>query len=308
MLAVDGHALPHNRSVHKHFGVPELDGRLRYDVGGEVDRVGKRSRLVVTVAWLSVLVLSPAICAAAHDASPPDLSGRWITLQRFVAIADFPFLGEVALQTTVGLLSEISQDGSCLTLSDAYCFSDVDVSTDLFVTDVPDVAMQSIEPEARAAEIRIETNRIRIVQDWQTEVRGAVLDDPTNDALPTYRSDPRVIDMDGDGQPGFTIPAAIVDLFGGDTYVVQRFRYRLEGILVDPNTIIGLIEWSTEQVVLWATDALLMLPYGQSIDPDPTVHRFLMRRIDETWTCNSIRERAAPLLELLDASGFSESV
>ena len=267
----------------------------------------KRSRHVVAIAWLSVLVL-PLFIRAAPEAALPDLSGRWITLQRFVAIADFPFLGEVALQTTVGLFSEISQDGSWLTLSDAYCFSDVNVSTDLFVTDIPDPAMQAIEPEPRAAEIRVADGRVRIVQGWQTEVRGAVLDDPANDALPTYRSDPRVIDMDGDGQAGFTIPAAIVGLFGGDTYVVQRFRYRHEGTLVDPETIVGLIEWTTEQVVLWATDALLMLPYRQRIDPDPTVHRFLMRRIDETWTCDSIRERVAPLLELLNASDLSESI
>jgi hypothetical protein len=251
--------------------------------------------------------MSPVIRATEQNA-PPDLSGRWVTVQRFVALADFPFIGEVALRTTVGLFSKVTQDKSQLTLTDAYCFSDVDVSTDLFVTDIPDVAMQSIEPGPRTAEIRVENGQVRIIQEWQTEVRGAVLDNPTNDALPTYRNDPRVVDMDGDGHAGFTIPAEIVGLFGGDTYVVQRFRYRLEGTLVDPETIVGLIEWTTEQIVLWATDALLMLPYAQSIDPDPTMHRFVMRQIDEAWACDSIREQILPLLDLLDTAGLSESI
>jgi hypothetical protein len=127
-----------------------------------------------------------------------------------------------------------------------------------------------------------------------------VLDDPVNDEVPNHRSDPRGIDMDGDGNIGFTIPAEIIGLFGGDTYVAQRFRYRLEEKSVDDATIIGTVEWSTEQVVPWATDALLMTPFTQIIAQDPGFDPFAVRRIDEAWTCASIRERSVPLLELLD--------
>lgn len=235
----------------------------------------------------------------------PDLSGRWMTVQRLVAIAELPFIGEVTILTTIGLFSDVCQSRSRLTIQDAYCFTDIAVSTELFVTDISDATMRSIQPDPRSAELRVEEGEIRFVHDWHTEIRGAVLDDPVNDELPNYRSDPRVIDQEGDGQIGFTIPAEIVGMFGGDTYVVQRFRYRLEGRLVDSDTIIGTIEWSTEQVILWATDGLLMMSYTQSIDPDPSVHRFLMRRIDESWDCDSIRDRLEPLLELLDEEDLS---
>lgn len=248
----------------------------------------------------------PCVGGALPTEDPlPELSGRWVTVQRLVTIAELSFLGEVTILTTIGLFSEACQSGSHLTLEDAYCFTDVDVSTEIFVTDISDATMQSIRPEPRNAELRIEDGEIRFTHDWHTEVRGAVLDDPVNDELPNYRSDPRVIDQEGNGQIGFTIPVEIVEMFGGDTYVVQRFRYRLEGRLVDADTIIGTVEWSTEQVILWATDALLMMSYTQSVDPDPTVHRFLMRRVDETWDCDSIRERLEPLLELLDNADLS---
>ena len=248
----------------------------------------------------------PCVGGARSTGEPfPDLSGRWVMVQRLVAIADLPFIGEVTILTTVGLFSEVCQSRSKLVLQDAYCFTDIDVSTELFVTDISDATMQSIRPDPRSAELRVEEGEIRFVHDWHTEIRGAALDDPVNDELPTYRSDPRVVDMDEDGQIGFTIPAAIVGMFGGDTYVVQRFRYRLEGRLIDPDTIIGTIEWSTEQVILWATDALLMMSFTQIVDPNPTAHRFLMRRTDESWDCDSIREQLGPLLELLDSADLS---
>lgn len=260
-------------------------------------------RLCATIGFVLVLSqMSSGGLRCAAEPALPDLTGRWCTVQRLVATAELPFLGSVGIRTTVGLFSDVVQSGSCITLFDAYCFTDLDLSTTLLVTDIPDAAMQSVRPDPRSAELRIVDGEVRFIQQWHTEVRGAVLEDPQADPLPTYRGDPRAIDMDGDGQIGFTIPVELVGLFGGDTYAVQRFRYRLEGKYVDPDTIVGTVAWSTEQEVLWATDALLMMPFSQGIDPDPAAHRFVMARIDDTWTCDSIRERTASLLELLDRS------
>ena len=51
----------------------------------------------------------------------------------------------------------------------------------------------------------------------------------------------------------------------------------------------------------------LALNEDRFFDPDPTVHRFLMRRVDETWTCESFRDQVASLLELLDAADLADS-
>ncbi len=263
----------------------------------------KGSRLALIL--MATVVLFGFGALSQTDAPLPDLSGRWVTVQRLVAIADLPFLGEVTFLTTVGLFTEIAQSGSQVALLDAYCFTDVDTSTALFVTDISDATMRSIRPEPRVAELRVEGGTTWFAHDWHTEVRGAVLDDPVNDPLPTDRDDPRVIDQEGDGWIGFTIPAEIIGMFGGDTYVVQRFRYRLRGRLVDLDTILGIVEWTTEQVILSASNPLMMMSYTQRIACDPTVHRFLMRRIDRSWSCESIRERLAPLLEILDAADLS---
>jgi hypothetical protein len=82
----------------------------------------------------------------------------------------------------------------------------------------------------------------------------------------------------------------------GDTYVVQRLRTALSGRVVDPDTIVGSIDWVSEQNVLAASDALLMLSYTYRLHPDAARHVFVMRRVDLNWTCQTTRERLPSLL------------
>ncbi|MBU0596461.1 hypothetical protein KJ567_07245, partial [Candidatus Bipolaricaulota bacterium] len=151
----------------------------------------------------------------------------------------------------------------------------------------------------RLAEIVSDGEALRFVQEWHTEVRGAVLDDPVNDPLPVSPSDRRLVDQDEDGKIGITIPAEIIGLLTGETYAVQRFRYRLEGDFVDEDTIIGLVEWTTEQTIVSATDALFFMPFTQDTDPDPAQHRFAMVRVNDEWTCETVHEQLDALFGLL---------
>ncbi|MCK5828545.1 hypothetical protein KAH43_08505, partial [Candidatus Bipolaricaulota bacterium] len=112
--------------------------------------------------------------------------------------------------------------------------------------------------------------------------------------------DPRLVDLEGDGHPGMTIEASILGLFKGKCYAVQRYRYRLDGTVFNANTIIGLIDWTSEQTVVAATNSLFMESFSDDTDPDPTKHQFVMIRIDETWTCETLREHLSMILELLD--------
>jgi len=73
-------------------------------------------------------------------------------------------------------------------------------------------------------------------------------------------------------------------------YVVQRVQYRLLGVVVSDERIEGTIEWEDEQVVLAATNPLLMADSTGYPDPDLTKHIFMMVRADEAWTCDWLRE------------------
>ena len=109
-----------------------------------------------------------------------------------------------------------------------------------------------------------------------------------------------MVDLEGDRKPGMTIQASILGLFKGEGYAVQRYRYRLEGTVFDANTVIGFVDWTSEQTMVAATNSLFMESFSDDTDPDPTKHRFVMIRIDETWTCKALREQLPNLLKLLD--------
>ena len=54
------------------------------------------------------------------------------------------------------------------------------------------------------------------------------------------------------------------------------------------------------QTVVEATNPLFMETFSDDTDPDPTKHKFVMIRVDETWTCETLREQLPAILGLLD--------
>ncbi len=262
----------------------------------------KKSQIYSFAIFIAVTL--SALCAGQSvreaESTWPDLSGDWAMIQVLVATADLPIVGSLFIDTIVGALTHITQSGSSLILQDRYCFTDTDPSTFLFTTSIADIVMHSILPEPRTVILSLEDCDIRFTQGWHTEVRGAVLEDPENDPLPIDPEDPRLIDLEGDGHPGMTIAASILRMFTGEGYAVQRYRYQLDGTVFDANTIIGYIDWTSEQTVVEATNPLFMETFSDDTDPDPTKHRFVMIRVDETWTCETLREQLPAILGLLD--------
>jgi len=247
---------------------------------------------------VGVLVAVAFVASAAAEI--PDLSGTWAMVQVFPQIAILPIAGEVPRSSTVAQFVEIEQAGTSLAMHDRYCFTIVNDGTLLVTTEIPDAFMRSLAPTTRSAVLVAQTASLRFESSTYVEVRGATLDDPA-DPLPTDPDDPRVVDQDGDGHPGMTVRVTILGILEGETYVVQRVSYRLSGLVVGPDRIEGTIEWSDEQTTLGATNPLLESNTVGTLNPDPAAHRFVMIRVDETWTCETLRERLADLLGTADS-------
>lgn len=82
-------------------------------------------------------------------------------------------------------------------------------------------------------------------------VVGSQLDDPRNDEMPTEPSDPRVIDEDGDEQPGVTLGVHVVVCDEPEQmYVTLRLFNELTGTVEDLNTITGDVTPQLDQIVL----------------------------------------------------------
>ncbi|MFC2100012.1 hypothetical protein ACFLSF_04195 [Candidatus Bipolaricaulota bacterium] len=246
---------------------------------------------VLTIAWIAAVLIGEPVIAEL-----PDLSGTWAMAQVFPQIAILPIAGEVFRSSTVVQFVDIEQDGSAITMLDRYCFTVVNDGTPLVTTKIPDEFMASLVPTTRTAVLRETDAGISFEQPTYVEVRGAALSDPLAEALPIDPLDPRVIDQDGDGQPGMTVRVTILGIIQGETYVVQRVQYRLSGWVVDPDRIEGRIEWIDEQSVLAATNSLLETDTIGVPDPDPAAHRFVMVRVDLQSTCDELRDRLEEIL------------
>jgi hypothetical protein len=246
-------------------------------------------------ATVALLMLTLTGCVTLAEL--PDLSGTWAMVPVFPQIAVLPIAGEVPRTSVAAQFVDVEQDGATVTMLDRYCFTDVDDGTTLVNTEIPESFIFALVPTARTAVLRKADESVTFEQSTYVEVRGAVLDNPITDPLPVDPLDPRLIDQDGDGKPGMTVRVTVLGIIQGETYIVQRVAYRLIGRMVGSDRIEGRIEWTDEQSVLAATNPLLEADTIGFPDPDPAAHRFVMVRVDSSWTCDTLRER---LTEILD--------
>jgi len=244
----------------------------------------------------TTVILLVALLGCWVAAGLPDLSGTCAMIQILLQIAVLPLVGEIPRTSIVAQSVDVVQEGATLTMTGRYCFIDVDDGTPLVKTEIPAAFISSVTPGPRTAQLRETEGGIEFKQPIYLEVRGAVLDDPAADPLPTDPFDPRVFDQDGDGRPGMTVRVTILGIVQGETYVVQRVRYRLIGRVIGSDRIEGRIDWIDEQSVLDATNALLKADAMGTPDPDPSAHRFVMVRVDASWTCETLRERLPEIL------------
>lgn len=225
----------------------------------------------------------------------PDVSGTWVELQALSEFATLPLVGEVARATTIILRVSIEQSGSSLSLRWVYCATEIDNGSPIATTDIPEEFLSALGELSVPAHLDASEVGVRFTQPWTTEARGVHLADPEGDALPTSPHDPRVIDQDGDGKPALTVRVSALGVLYGEVYVVQRVRTRLTGALVSPDRIEGVIEWSTEQVTLGATNPLFLGTLPSRPDPVAENSSFILIKIDPAWTCADILAHRAAL-------------
>jgi len=247
-------------------------------------------------ALLLALILSWATAATSAQQPLPDLAGRWAILQVTSQIGAIPLVGErIRTSSTLALL-DIEQEGLLIRAQDATCSTTIDNGTTLVKTEIPDAFIQSLPGLSWTTTLEPSDAGLDFVTPWITSVNGARLEDPENDPLPTRADDPRVVDQDGDGKPGLTVHVSVMGgLISGDVWVVQRDRSKLSGTIVSPDEIDGLVEWSSEQSVLGASNPFLL--GGTAARPDPIAEHsyFRAHRVDDATSCADLRVMAGTL-------------
>ncbi len=227
------------------------------------------------------------------EAPSEDLSGTWAQLMNISAFSDVPVVGEVQNETISIQKLRIEQNGLDLEITAETCSIILESTPALAETIIPDAFVESLEVTTRPGTLTVSDDGVEVYFPTFVEVRGAVLDDPVQDPLPTDPDDPRVFDQDGDGNPGLTV--RVTGLLSGEIYVVQRGSDELTGQVQGRDRFDGLVTWENEQVVLGTDNPLLDNEPDTIVNPDPAASFFRTTRVADDAECPDLIENADTL-------------
>lgn len=232
-----GTAAPDTGTAVPDSGVPAADVPSPRDAMPAVDVVTAADvpapRDVVTVPD------APMPSDSGAPAGPPStlldgLVGTWATRTRTLTEQTVPVLGTVRTTSSAYGIAVFARAGSTVTLTERACRVVFDRSS-LGTTALDDRAVQAIAPATAPIAFAPMGSAWRWSRAARSVAVGWMPRMSPDEALPTMRTDPRVVDSDGDGNPGVSV--RIMNLLAsGTVYVVQTQRSALSGDLANDGT------------------------------------------------------------------------
>lgn len=134
----------------------------------------------------------------------------------------------------------------------------------------------------------------KVGSQWQWEriksgtILGARLDRPLTDLLPESADEDSVWDQDMDGQPGVTL--TVSGLIEGEIYTVIRYVDTLNGY-VEGEQWLGHTQDETEQVIVGASQEVLLLNVTPQVVDDPDLNIATVYRLEEGDDCTTVLNR-----------------
>ena len=218
--------------------------------------------------------------------APPEaveqLVGTFALESRFATISMVPFLGDQHSVSTAWGLVTIEQVGETLQMTERGCHVETEGGSTM--TTIPDAVPQSIPPRVATLEFLSEGGSLRWFRPEVAVAVGWEASSPA-DMLPQSADDPRVVDADGDGNPGVTV--SISGLASGDVYVVQWQRGWYEGTLGGgAGTLTGQNHGGgSEQKTIGASNSILEMDVPQRPDPDTSDNTLQLVPVDAGMDC-----------------------
>lgn len=212
-----------------------------------------------------------------------ELVGRW-------AHYDVVAYEDVLLKTLIisyGFNDFTEIDGEIVDQA-SFCFSEQRTDQPIR-TSLSDAATQAITPPPVAVELEVVDGVLRIHRPPTPTPVGIRLDDPFTDVLPSDPADPRIVDDDGDGNPGITVDIEVSADLAGELYIARREIFSYDATLVDTDRITGVVTDESEQLVIGASDpAFAISPANWGQHPDLSKSPMILVRVDEDWDCERL--------------------
>lgn len=171
----------------------------------------------------------------------------------------------------------------------SFCFSEQRTDQPI-ETSLSDAATQAIKPPPTPVEVDVVDGVLRIRRPATPTPVGIRLDDPANEPLPTDPNDPRIVDDDGDGNPGITVSIRVTDDLTGELYIARREIFAYEAFATGPDMLTGVVTDDSEQLVIGASDPIFASsPANWGQYPDLSKSPIILERVDTDWDCDRLR-------------------
>lgn len=247
---------------------------------------------------IAALLLSAAACGGRQSAPEPEavdapdlrlrhfetdasLSGTWAQLQVITAESSAPLVGTVTTTTTrVSLVQIVHNPDGSVVADGTVCTMDVDTSTGMASTIVPDALVAAIPPWQWLGRVDGETLRFERSFEW-LGAHDATPDEPLEDP-----EDPRVFDADEDGHPGVTIE--VTGMAGGEMYFAQASWREPTVVATEAGVLDGTLTWGGDRLVIDATSRALRNSRPAVPVEDPALNYFRTTRVVPDATCADV--------------------
>ena len=168
-----------------------------------------------------------------------------------------------------------------------FCHADTVSDQDIEVS-ISDAATSAIIPVDTPVEVTEEDGRLRVVRPATPTGIGIDLADPANDTLPTDPNDPRIVDDDGDGNPGVTSRIILTEEIQGELYIARREIFSYDVTQESPDRMVGTITDSSEQLILGASNDIVLTPAQWEQIDDPERNPVIWQRVDDDCDCERL--------------------
>jgi hypothetical protein len=243
-----------------------------------------RQLLRSLVLVLPALGLGWPAVAAADAVAGEELAGRWAHYD-VVAYEDELF---GTLIVSYGFNDLSIEDGQLIDRA-SFCWSE-QVSDQPFESALSEAATQAIKPPPTPLVVDDLGGTLRITRPASPTPIGIRLDDPASESLPDDPDDPRIVDDDGDGQPGVTVSIDIGSGITGEIYIARREIFEYTATQTEPDRLEGTVVDTSEQLVVGASNPLFLAAGGAWVQhPDPDKSFILLQRVDDDWDCDRLR-------------------
>ena len=169
-----------------------------------------------------------------------------------------------------------------------FCFSEQRTDQPI-ETSLSDAATQAIKPPPTPITVDVVDGTLRIQRPATPTPVGIRLDHPANESLPTDPDDPRIVDDDGDGNPGITVRIEVSADLTGELYIARREIFAYEAFLTEPDLLTGTVTDDSEQLVIGASDPIFATSDANWVQhPDPDKNPIILRRVTGDWDCERL--------------------